>query len=80
MFKCRVCQAEVSHTTLASEIFNLDGKFYLVEQIPATVCDRCGEETFSRETTENIRQMLHSHPEPDRSIAVDVFAYQAEAS
>jgi hypothetical protein len=31
----------------------------LVENIPASVCARCGEATFSRETTERIRRMLY---------------------
>ena len=64
MFKCHVCGSEESHQALVNEIFQINGRFYLVEQIPATVCDRCGEETFSRETTERIRVMLHSEAEP----------------
>jgi HTH-type transcriptional regulator/antitoxin MqsA len=79
MFKCHVCHSEVSHTELVNEIFQIDGKFYLVEQIPATVCSRCGEETFSRETTERIRVMLHGEVEPVTSISVDVFSYSPES-
>lgn len=76
MFKCHVCNSEESHLELVSEIFQIDGKFYLVEQIPATVCSHCGEESFSRETTESIRVMLHGEAQPIKSISVDVFAYQ----
>lgn len=79
MFKCYVCGSEESHTELASEIFQIDGKFHLVENIPATVCSRCGEEIFSRETTERIRAMLHGAAEPITSISMDVFSYQPES-
>ena len=79
MFKCLVCGSEESHQELVNEIFQINGSFYLVEQIPATVCDRCDEETFSRETTERIRVMLHSEAKPVKSISVDVFAYQPES-
>ncbi|PSB04629.1 YgiT-type zinc finger domain-containing protein [filamentous cyanobacterium CCP2] len=79
MFKCHVCGSGESHQALVNEIFQINESFYLVEQIPATVCDRCGEETFSRETTERIRVMLHSEAEPVKSISVDVFAYQPES-
>ncbi|MFM2303036.1 MAG: hypothetical protein RLZZ135_441, partial [Cyanobacteriota bacterium] len=48
MFKCHVCSSEESQTEYVSEIFQIDGKFHLVENIPATVCYRCGEEIFSR--------------------------------
>jgi HTH-type transcriptional regulator / antitoxin MqsA len=79
MFKCHVCNLEDCHQELVSEIFQIDGKFYLVEQIPATVCSHCGEESFSRETTERIRLMLHGETQPLKSISVDVFTYQPES-
>lgn len=59
MFKCHVCHSIDARETLVSEMFEIDGKFYLVENIPATVCSRCGEEVFSREIAERIRSMLH---------------------
>ena len=46
MFKCQVCGSNSSHLEYVSEVFDLNGKFHLVERIPATVCDRCGEELF----------------------------------
>lgn len=75
MFKCHVCGSEGSHGTYVSEVFNINGKFHLVEDIPAMVCDRCQEEVFSRETTERIRLMLHGKEKPIRSISLDVFSY-----
>jgi hypothetical protein len=53
----------------------IDGKRVLVEGIPATVCARCGEATFSRETTERIRRMLHGEAKPVRAEVLEVFAY-----
>ena len=79
MFKCHVCNSEEYRIEYVSEIFQIDGKFQLVENIPATVCSRCGEEIFSREDTEGIRSMLHGKPEPIKSISVDVFSYQPES-
>ncbi|MEH2372970.1 YgiT-type zinc finger protein [Nostoc sp.] len=75
MFKCHVCGSGESHTEYVSEVFNIQGKFHLVENIPATVCSRCGEEVFSRETTERIRVMLYGEDKPVRSISLDVFSY-----
>ncbi|MGB3296118.1 MAG: YgiT-type zinc finger protein [Phormidesmis sp.] len=75
MFKCHVCGSEDSHSKYVSEVFNIGGKFRLVENIPATVCDRCQEEVFSRETTERIRLMLQGEEKPIRSVSLDVFSY-----
>lgn len=75
MFQCQVCGSNGSHVEYVNEVFNINGKFHLVENIPATVCSRCGEETFSRETTEQIRVMLHSQQQPVRSVSLDVFSF-----
>ena len=79
MFKCHVCSSKESRIEYVNEIFQIDGKFQLVENIPATVCSRCGEEIFSREDMEGIRSMLYEKPEPIKSISVDVFSYQSES-
>ena len=75
MFKCHVCNSNNSQTEYTNEVFKIGGKFYLVEHIPVTVCSNCGEEVFSRETTERIRVMLHGKKKPVRSISLDVFSY-----
>lgn len=75
MFKCHVCGSADCHTEYVSEIFNIGDKFHLVENIPAMVCSRCGDEVFNRETTERIRVMLHDNNKPVRSISLDVFSY-----
>lgn len=75
MFKCHVCSSETSHPENVSEVFQIDGKFYLVENIPSIVCSQCGEITFSRQTTERIRSILHSESQPIKAISMDVYAY-----
>ncbi|WP_199248031.1 YgiT-type zinc finger protein [[Phormidium] sp. ETS-05] len=75
MYQCHVCGSNQSHPELVNEVFQIKGKIYLVEKIPAQVCSRCGEFTFSRETTEKVRKMLHGDSQPVDSIKIDVFAY-----
>ncbi len=75
MFTCSICRAEESREELVDEVFQIDGKYILVDHIPATVCARCGEETFSRETTEKIRLLVHGQAKPTKSIALEVFEF-----
>ena len=75
MFTCSICRAEESREQLVDEVFQIDGKYILVDHIPATVCARCGEETFSRETTEKIRLLVHGQAKPTKSIALEVFEF-----
>lgn len=75
MFTCPVCHARESREALTEEIFQIDGKYVLVDHIPATVCMRCGEETFSREITEKVRLLVHGQAKPTKSIALEVFEF-----
>ena len=75
MFTCSVCQSRDSREELTEEIFQIDGKYILVDRIPGTVCVRCGEETFSRETTERVRLLVHGRARPIKSISLDVFEF-----
>lgn len=49
---CHVCGHKAAKSELVSEVFNLEGSRVLVENIPALVCEHCGEAACSRETTE----------------------------
>ena len=73
MFKCHVCDSHAAKSEFVSEVFTIEGRRVLVEHILAQVCERCGEATFSRETTESIRRMVHG-VRPVKTIPLDVFA------
>ena len=66
MVRCQVYGTTEAHQALVDEIFVINGKYVLVEGIPASICTRCGEATFSRETTERIRRMVHGEAQSVR--------------
>ena len=74
MFKCHVCGSTAATDKSVSEVFTIDGRPVLVEHIPAQVCERCGEPTFSRSTTEKVRRLVHGEGRPVRTVPMDVFA------
>jgi YgiT-type zinc finger domain-containing protein len=74
MFQCHVCKNVSASHALVSEVFAVDSRRVLVERIPAEVCDRCGEPTFSSETTEKIRNLVRGSSIPVRTDALDLFA------
>ena len=75
MFTCTVCGAGESREALVEEVFPIDGRYVLVDRIPAAVCTRCGEESFSREITERVRLMVHGRERPMKSVALKVFEF-----
>jgi HTH-type transcriptional regulator/antitoxin MqsA len=72
-FTCHVCGNHSAHNEVVSDVFEVDGRRVLVENIPAMVCLRCGEPIFSRETGERVRKLVHDH-RPVKTVPLDVFA------
>jgi HTH-type transcriptional regulator/antitoxin MqsA len=79
MFKCHVCGSAEFRNDMVNEVFEIEGQHILVENIPATICARCGDETFSRATTEKIRRMARGEAAPAKSVPLNVFAYPSAA-
>jgi len=75
MFHCQICGSNEAREEFVEEVFKLNGKHVLVESIPAKVCARCGDKTFSRETTEKIRRIVHGQSKPAKSVPMEVFEY-----
>jgi HTH-type transcriptional regulator/antitoxin MqsA len=75
MFECNVCGSERTRKQHTSQVFEINGRCVLVENIPALVCERCDDASFDIEVGERIRTMIHGASKPNRSIAVDVFEY-----
>ena len=73
MFTCSTCGAKENREEFVEEVVRVDGSHVLVDHIPASVCARCGEESFSRETAEEVRLLVHGKAKPRKSIALKVF-------
>ena len=62
-------ETEVTYT------LELDGKFCLVEHVPARVCRETGEQYFSPETVEQIQALVKSKKKPDKIVETPVYEY-----
>lgn len=74
-YKCQSCGCPNSHGELVDEIFNIGGKFTLVERIPSKVCSLCGDRLFSPMTANKLQYMLRKSPSPIRSTNLVTFDY-----
>ena len=52
-----------------------DGKFYLIEHVPARVCRETGEQYFAPETVQHIQSLIKSRKKPAKTIETPVFEY-----
>jgi YgiT-type zinc finger domain-containing protein len=53
----------------------LDGKFIIVENVPARVCVETGERLFAPETVERLQQTVWEQRKPHRVIETPVFEF-----
>jgi len=56
-------------------ILELDGKFIIIENVPARVNVETGERYFSPEVVERLQQTIWEEKEPDRVIETPVFEF-----
>lgn len=52
-----------------------DGKFFLIEHVPARVCRETGEQYFAPETVKHIQAVIKSRKKPARVIKTPVYKY-----
>ena len=60
-----------------SYTIELDGKFIIVENVPARVCLETGERFFAPETVERLQQTVWEGRRPQRVIETPVFEFAA---
>ncbi|MBR8826843.1 MAG: YgiT-type zinc finger protein [Gomphosphaeria aponina SAG 52.96 = DSM 107014] len=53
----------------------MDGKFFIIENVPARVCVETGERFFSPETLERLQQIIWAGKKPSRLIETPVFEF-----
>jgi YgiT-type zinc finger domain-containing protein len=62
-------ETEVTYT------LELNGKFYIVEHVPARVCQETGEQFFAPETVERVQALIKGNRKPVRVVETPVYEY-----
>jgi YgiT-type zinc finger domain-containing protein len=65
----RMVETQVTYTLKHEE------KFYIIEHVPARICQETGEEYFSPETVEHIQNIIKEQKKPIRTIETPVYNY-----
>ncbi len=54
-----------------------EGKFYIIENVPARVCVETGEEFFAPETVDRLQQIILTGRKPKKTIETPIFEFAA---
>lgn len=55
----------------------MNGKFYIVENVPARVCVETGEQFFAPETVEQLQKVIWEEQPPKRVLETSVYEFAA---
>jgi YgiT-type zinc finger domain-containing protein len=56
-------------------MIEMDGKFYIVEHVPARVCLETGEQFFAPETVEKLQKIIWEQKKPVKVIETPVYEF-----
>jgi hypothetical protein len=68
---------EEFHTTLVTYTLELNGELIMIENVPARVSERTGEQLFAPDVVERIQEIVWSQQKPKRVIQTPVYEYAA---
>lgn len=57
-----------------------DGRFIVIEHVPARVCRETGEQLFSPETVNRLQAIIGSRGKPARVIETPVYEFATQAA
>lgn len=69
---CSVCGGKLRHT-VTTYTQEYEGQMIVVENVPAWVCDQCGEIYFDPDVVERVQTLIWSGAKPVRYIETPVY-------
>lgn len=73
--KCLVCHWEMVKKKITVDL-RIGDKLLVVERVPATVCDHCGEKVFTPKVTKKLQALGKQRRRPPRTLKVPVFSME----
>ncbi len=72
--KCDRCGGEYQENVVSYTIM-YEGRFHIVEGVPAKECDKCGERLYAPKTVEKIQTAIWNHKKPARIVETPVIEF-----
>lgn len=74
--KCDRCGGKMVEENVQYTLL-YEGRFVIVENVPARVCHQCGEKFFDPEVVERLQNIIWNQQQPVRTIETFVFNLEA---
>lgn len=70
--QCMFCHGDLE-PTFVTRMQEYEGRWYVIENVPALVCDQCGETYFTPDAHDMVIQLITGNSAPNREILVPVY-------
>lgn len=70
--RCDLCGGKVEEELISYTLF-YEGHWIVVENVPAKVCQQCGEKLFAPDTVDRLQNIIWSKQKPVKKIEMPVF-------
>jgi YgiT-type zinc finger domain-containing protein len=71
MQRCLYCKGKLEEK-LVSRVQEYQGRYFLIENLPALVCNQCGEVFYTPQTHSLVLHLVRANAEPVRVETLDV--------
>ena len=74
--KCLVCHHDMVERNVTLDL-RYEGELVVIEEVPAIICENCGEQVFTPEVTRQVQALAQQHQKAVRTILVPVLSLGA---
>lgn len=74
--KCLVCHHDMVARNVTLDL-RCGGELVVIEEVPAIVCDNCGEQVFTPGVTRQVQERAQQRHKATRTLVVPVFSLAA---
>lgn len=67
--------SETMKETKVTYTLEMDGKFVIIENVPARVCEETGEQFFSPETVDRLQKTIWGREKPKKTIETPIYEF-----
>ena len=74
-----MCHSVMEEKTITVDL-RIGGKLFVVEEVPAKVCNHCGEKVFTPTITRKLQNLVKRRRKAPRTLKVPVFSLKQSAA
>ncbi|CAN2041241.1 YgiT-type zinc finger domain-containing protein [Candidatus Magnetomoraceae bacterium gMMP-15] len=75
--KCVLCGGKIEKKKVTF-IYDYDENYIVIKNVPAEICELCGERTYSPETTDRLIMFANNQFKPLKEIEIPLFDYSVK--